>query len=411
MLKVTTAARGVEFVNQRDRRQLHRLGVEEVPTGWELRKVGNSCSVRNDLRLPLSVEVRNSMQGRYPYYGPTGVLDMIDEYRLEGDYTLIGEDGDHFLEPTSKAQTVRVSGQFNVNNHAHVIAGTHICSIEWFFYFFQHRDISHSLTRQGAGRFKLTKASLEDLPILIPPRPEQQKIAEILGTWDEAIEKLIALRVAKNTRLSGLQDRLIAESCNHGSSTTFGSFLSESRVPGTDGSSARKISVKLYGKGAVERSETRTGSSNTQYYRRSSGQLIYSKLDFLNGAFALIGDELDGLETTLDLPAFNCDPAVNERWLLYYLTRSAYYSSQVHLARGQRKARRISPADWLSSPIRLPDRKEQDRIVGILEIATKDLRATEELVDAVQRQKRGLMQKLLTGEWRVDATTEMEARE
>ncbi|MEO5375308.1 MAG: restriction endonuclease subunit S [Alphaproteobacteria bacterium] len=235
----------------------------------------------------------------------------------------------------------------------------------------------------------------------LPPLPEQRKIAEILRTWDEAIEKLEALRAAKESRLDGLRDMLIARGSRTGKPTTFGSFLSESRVSGGDGTTARKISVRLYGKGAVEKIDPRGGSANTRYYRRKAGQLIWSKLDFLNGAFALLGDDLDNCESTLDLPAFDCAPLVNPQWVIQYLTRPAYYTTQVHLARGQRKARRIAPEDWLASPIRLPDRTTQDWIVEILATARFDLDGTAREIESLTRQKRGLMQKLLTGEWRV----------
>src|SRR5262249_39112885 len=65
-----------------------------------------------------------------------------------------------------------------------------------------------SLTRQGAGRFKLTKAALERLPILLPPLPEQRKIAEILRTWDEAIETCERLREFKSHALTAARQRL-----------------------------------------------------------------------------------------------------------------------------------------------------------------------------------------------------------
>ena len=61
------------------------------------------------------------MQGAYPYYGPTSVLDFISEHRLDGEYVLIGEDGDHFLKYSKWNMTQLVSGKFNVNNHAHVM--------------------------------------------------------------------------------------------------------------------------------------------------------------------------------------------------------------------------------------------------------------------------------------------------
>jgi type I restriction enzyme, S subunit len=261
------------------------------------------------------------------------------------------------------------------------------------------RYMKRSVIQTGQPHINLDILRRARLPM--PPLPAQRKIAEILRKWDEAIEKLEALRAAKREQFEALRACLISRADRLGRRTTFGEFLTESRVVGSDGANARKISVKLYGKGAVEKSDTRSGSVNTQYYVRKPGQLIYSKLDFLNGAFALVRDELAGFETTLDLPAFDCSADVNPRWLLAYLTRPSYYAKQLHLARGQRKARRVSPDDWLASPVRLPDREAQEKIVEILAEARADLDATERHLGLVDRQKRGLMQKLLTGEWRV----------
>lgn len=128
-----------------------------LPSNWKVSTVGLSCQIKNELRLPLSTEVRKTIQGEYPYYGPRGILDHIDHCRIKGTYALIAEDGDHFLKFSTKPMTLLVSGSFNVNNHAHVVKGTNCCITEWFFLFFLHRDIYQYITRQGAGRFKLNK--------------------------------------------------------------------------------------------------------------------------------------------------------------------------------------------------------------------------------------------------------------
>ncbi|MGV0761146.1 restriction endonuclease subunit S [Tistrella mobilis] len=258
-------------------------------------------------------------------------------------------------------------------------------------------------SKQSTNLASINSTQLKQFPVLLPPLPEQHKIAEILRAWDEAIEKLEVLRGVKAQRLDGLRNMLMARGSRAGRPTTFGAFLTESRIPGNDGATARKISVRLYGKGAVEKLEQRAGSTNTRYYRRKAGQIIWSKLDFLNGAFALLGDDLDDCESTLDLPAFDCAPSVNSRWLIEYLTRPTYYRQQIHLARGQRRARRVAPEDWLASPIRLPDRTDQDRIAEIIANARHDVDITAQNIETLTRQKRGVMQKLLTGEWRVKA--------
>jgi len=79
---------------QVSRRNENRLGkntpIGWMPNDWEYSQVGLCCLVRNELRLPLSTEVRKTVQGLYPYYGPTGILDYIDHYRVEGKSVLSG---------------------------------------------------------------------------------------------------------------------------------------------------------------------------------------------------------------------------------------------------------------------------------------------------------------------------------
>lgn len=185
-----------------------RTELGRIPADWMLTSVGACCVIRDDLRKPLNKDERARMQGPYPYYGPTRALDSISEYRLEGTYALIGEDGDHFLKFDRWSMTQLVSGKFNVNNHAHVVAGGEICSAGWFALFFRHRDLRPVLTRQGANRYKLRKSTLESLPIALPPLPEQVSICAIAQSMDKAetqgladLEGLKAVRDALASRL------------------------------------------------------------------------------------------------------------------------------------------------------------------------------------------------------------------
>ena len=94
-----------------------------------------------------------------------------------------------------------------------------------------------------------------------------------------------------------------------------GRLLNESRIPGSDGSVAKKLTVKLWGNGVVAKTEKISGSASTQYYRRRAGQFIYSKLDFLNGAFGVVPDHLDGFESTADLPCFDVAADLDRKFL------------------------------------------------------------------------------------------------
>lgn len=157
-----------------------------LPDGWKVYSLKEACEIANHLRKPINAKDRSEMQGDYPYYGPTGALDYLNEYRAEGEYTLIGEDGDHFLKYLDWEMTQLTSGKFNVNNHAHLLQGR-LCSTKWLFHYFKHRNIRAFLARQGAGRLKLNKASLEAIPIAVPPPNEESRIIEILDQHDNCL--------------------------------------------------------------------------------------------------------------------------------------------------------------------------------------------------------------------------------
>lgn len=146
-------------------------------------------------------------------------------------------------------------------------------------------------------------------------------------------------------------------------SDTFESYLTESRILGDSGLDAKKITVKLWGKGVVEKEEKYAGSSNTQYYIRKAGQFIYSKLDFQNQAFGIIPTELDGYQSTLDLPTFDVK-GIDTKFLLEYVMRREFYEYQGLIANGSRKAKRIHTDDFLSMPVRIPSLAEQQALGG-----------------------------------------------
>lgn len=240
-----------------------------------------------------------------------------------------------------------------------------------------------------------------------PPVSEQKAIASVVTTWDRGIRQLSDLIAAKLRFKQGLMQQLLTggrrfpEFTDDWDRRSIGSFLVESRIPGTHGAEAKKLTVKLYGKGVIPKIETRAGSIATKYYRRKAGQFIYSKLDFLNGAFGIIPTELDGFESTLDLPAFDISDSVDPDWFRFFVVRESFYKNLLGLANGGRIARRVNPDDLLKVSIPFPAKPEQSRIADTLNTADREIDLLRKKLDTFKTQKKGLMQKLLTGQVRV----------
>jgi len=352
------------------------------------------------MRLPLSVDVRAAMSGKYPYYGPTGILSYIDEYRAEGDFALIGEDGDHFLDFQRKLQTIRVTGKFNVNNHAHIVGPGEQCLVDWFYFFFQHRDITHSVTRQGAGRYKLTKSALERLSIVCPSIPEQQRIASILRTWDEAIEKLNAIILSADRQLSAVRQHLFESvyRSRKGLERARAIFetVSEKARPDLPLLAVMQ-DIGIVRRDELDRRVAMPDGETSGYKVVQPGNFVISLRSFEGGI------ELSNV-LGLVSPAYTVLRPTRKICVDYF---KHYFKSRSFIGRldkmifGIRDGKQIAFRDFGDMHIPCPSMEVQKAHALILNAATQTIDTNRKLKTALENQKRGLMQKLLTGKWRV----------
>ena len=179
-----------------------------------------------------------------------------------------------------------------------------------------------------------------------------------------------------------------------------GDFMIESRESGHKGDQARKLTVKLWGKGVYEKDEV--GSVNTQYFRRHSNQFIYSKLDFLNCAFGVVPESLEGLETTADVPAFDCN-GINPYFMFFTAIQPDFYLKNGMIADGSRKAKRIHADTFLNMPIVLPCLDEQEKIVRVLKQLDRLITLHQRKIKNLNVLKKCVMQKLFSQKVRFKA--------
>ncbi len=285
-----------------------------------------------------------------------------------------------------------------------------LIDIDYLIYFFmtkRGKDVLDAASPGGAGRNRtLGQKTFLNSNIVLPPVAEQRKIADILSAQDKVIELKTKLLEEKKRLKKYLCQVLLSGKKRFSSfsdkwkQNPLSDFLTESRLRGSNGKTAKKLTVKLWGKGVTEKKETLSGSENTAYFRRTKGQFIYSKLDFLNGAFGIIPDELDGYESTIDLPAFDVHH-INTEFLLLCVSDAAFYKRNGAIANGGRKAKRINPNDFLSFCINHPSLSEQTSIVDVFRRVDEVIALCENEIKQEQFKKKALMQQLLTGQIRV----------
>ncbi|EHP50507.1 MAG: restriction endonuclease subunit S [Clostridium perfringens] len=176
-------------------------------------------------------------------------------------------------------------------------------------------------------------------------------------------------------------------------------FLSESRIPGSNGSKAKKLTVKLWAKGVVPKKEIYEGSDNTKYYTRKAGQLMYGKLDFLNCAFGIVPDHLDGYESTVDAPAFDIKN-INPYFLFSKIIQKNFYKRNGDIADGSRKAKRIHSDVFLNMSIKVPSLEEQEKIANFLSKVDSIIEKQGKKIQYWNFYKKGMMQKIFKQEIR-----------
>ena len=179
-----------------------------------------------------------------------------------------------------------------------------------------------------------------------------------------------------------------------------GDYLTLSKIPGYTGVDAKKLTVKLWGKGVVEKTDIYGGSQNTQYYVRRAGQFMYGKLDFLHAAFGIVPKSLDRFESTLDSPAFDLHE-IDGAFLQNRVTQQNFYLKFGNIANGSRKAKRIHEVTFLDMPIVVSSYAEQKKIGAFLNKLDSLLTLHQRKYEKLLNIKKSMLEKMFPKEGEV----------
>ncbi|TRZ49247.1 restriction endonuclease subunit S [bacterium] len=277
----------------------------------------------------------------------------------------------------------------------------------------------------GITRFGLGTAAINEAKITFPNIAIQRIIADILSTWDDALEKLDGLIAAKDRRKQALMQQLLtgkkrAKGFDHSNGQTkkdrFGIYPEDwkrvalgnitrevsRRNPSGDSLpvlSCTKhrglvLSEKYFGK--------RIYADDTSNYRMvARGEFVYATNHIEEGSIGYQNLCDAGLVSPI-YTVFKATEEVDDDYLFRVLKSPLL----IHLYRANTSSsvdRRGSLRydEFAAIHIWLPCQKEQIAIAVILDTCDKELRLLSAQRDALDMQKRGLMQKLLTGAIRV----------
>ena len=258
----------------------------------------------------------------------------------------------------------------------------------------------------------------------VPPLREQRRIAEILRTWDESIEKLEALRAAKERRLQGALHGFFGPTRVVGGGTrpkgwtlsSLGETFVERKDKNTDLTDDDVVTVGKYRIGKQTDHFTRSVASKdlSPYWIISPGDFVYDPMSAYYGALGRYDAESDGLVS----PAYRVIQLrrdIVDSDFMVQLLRTAHvrFLLEARSSQGNKEGKRrsLQRSAFDSIEFFLPSMDEQKRLAAIATDFEADVDTVTREITAHQRQKHGLMQKLLTGDWRVATERTSEAAE
>lgn len=260
---------------------------------------------------------------------------------------------------------------------------------------------------QGYSVVHIYAKELETLLIPNFRKSEQEKIAQILSTWNKAIELKEKLIEEKKKQKRGLMQKISTGKIRlpgfngEWSKKTIGNLLIESKIVAHKPDINKRITVKLNLKGVEKRELTAVEKEGaTTHYVRKAGQFIYGKQNLHKGAFGIIPNYLDNYQSSSDIPSFDFKENVDGIWFYYYFSRPDFYKNLENISTGT-GSKRIHPKDLYKVVIKTPSLPEQKAIAKVLSTADREIYLLTQELEQLKLQKKGLMQLLLTGIVRV----------
>ena len=250
----------------------------------------------------------------------------------------------------------------------------------------------------------LTQEKLVSLSIVLPPIPEQRKIAKILSTWDKTITTTERLLTNRQQQKKALMQRLLT------GKQRFAGFEGEwkkylqGNVATFHNGRAYKLSEWEETGTPVIRLQNLTGRGSDFYYSNlalparqycESGDLLYMWSatfgpHIWQGPKAIYHYHIWKIECSVDV--------LHKEFMFYVLN----FETQRWLSKSNGMGLlHITKETMEKQTILLPSLKEQQKIASVLSATDAEITTIQNQLDNLKQQKKALMQQLLTGKRRV----------
>lgn len=297
-------------------------------------------------------------------------------------------------------------------------------SSKFLAYFLQKDSVKQWLEQNAVGQTmpNMNTEILRELPLIsASSRKEEEKIAEILSTWDKAIEtveKLVAnsqqQKKALMQQLLTGQKRLLDENgVKFGDEWAKGELGDLANIDSGYAFKSSDISDDLNGIPIIRMSDLKSGKldlinsakvslntiSGLQKFKLNTGDFVFGMSGSLTN-FAWIREK--------DLPCYLnqrvgrlvANSQANQLFVTYLYLSDRVQQSISDKAAGAAQLN-ISVNDLRKTQVFYPTIEEQEKIAQVLTLADREIDLYQQQLDKFKLEKKSLMQQLLTGQKRV----------
>ena len=250
----------------------------------------------------------------------------------------------------------------------------------------------------SSGQQNLNAALIRSFRIPRVAANQQPLIGTLLKEWDSAIEKAEHLVAAKSRQLSQFRERLVGRGSSKQTRLREATRESLARNGSTLG--RNQIMGVTNDCGMRPMREETIAASIDRYKIVRPRAFAYNPMRLNVGSIAISAFERDVLVSP-DYVVFECDESKLLASYLNHLRFTRHWKSYFDVAGSGSVRVRIYYDDLAALTIPLPPIEQQHRAVAILDTAAAEIDCLVKYSGALRRQKRGLMQKLLTGKWRL----------
>ena len=396
---------------------------QKIPEGWSVKKLGDICHINK-----FSLSEKTSKDYKFKYID----LSSVDEGKIEfpTEDISFGEAPSRARRKINKNDIIMSTVRPNLKGFAFIDfdSTNFICSTgfavltakehaynRYIYQLLYSKNIETQINNMlvGSNYPAINSSDVASLKFAIPPLAEQEKIAGILGTWDEVIEKLSSLIEQKKLLKKGLMQRLLTGKTRLKGFTQpwkevkLGEVLFEHSQKSCENEAVCSVSVHKGVVNQVEHLGRSFSAANTSNYNLVHyGDVIYTKSptgDFPYGIFKqsqqknnVIVSPLYGVFT----PKSYALGYILDSYFSYPVNMNNYLKPIIQ--KGAKNTINITNKTFLSKSLCLPTNiAEQKAISDVLSTADEEIDLLNKKLEALKEQKKGLMQQLLTGQIRV----------